>query len=157
MATIRSSSGSSSISAFKQRGLARPRPPGDEDVPAGRKRGAGGPEDRLRQRAHAHQVFGRERPPPEPSDRDGDLGSRGRRADGDPRSVAEPGVQDRPCGGIEPERPGDVDRGAVEPGGRESGRVVGLEPAASLDPDVAGSVDHDLGDLGVLQEHLQAR
>ena len=143
--------------AFKQRGLARPRPPGDEDVPAGRKRGAGGPEDILRQRAHGHQVLGGERPAPEPADRDRDLGSRGRGADGDPRSVAEPGVEDRPRGGIEPERPGDVDRGAVEPRGGESGRVVGLEPAASLDPDVAGSVDHDLGDLRVIEQGLQAR
>ena len=60
-------------------------------------------------------------------------------------------------GGIEAERPGDVDRGAVEPGGGESRRLVGLESAASLDPDVAGSVDHDLGDLRVLKQRLQAR
>ena len=120
----------------QERGLARAGSPGDEDVAAGRKRGSGGPEDMLRQRAHAHEVLGRERPPPEPTDRDRDLGSRGRGADGDPRSVAEPGVQDRPCGGIEPERPGDVDCGAVEPGGGESGRLVGLELPRALDPDV---------------------
>ena len=60
-------------------------------------------------------------------------------------------------GRIEAERTRDVDRGAVEPGGGESRRLVGLEPAASLDPDVAGSVDHDLGDLRVLKERLQAR
>ena len=105
----------------------------------------------------ADQVLSRERAAPEPAYGDGDLGTRGRRADGDPRAVLETGIEDGSGGGIEAERPGDVDRGAVEPGGGESRRLVGLESAASLDPDVAGSVDHDLGDLRVLEERLQAR
>ena len=68
-----------------------------------------------------------------------------------------PSRASRMGGGIEPERPGDVDRGAVEPGGGEPGRLVGLEAAPSLDPDVARSVDHDLGDLRVIEQGSKAR
>ena len=68
----------------EERRLARARASGDQDVPAGQEGRPGGPEDRLRQRAHAHQVLSRERAAPEPADGDGDLGTRGRRADGDP-------------------------------------------------------------------------
>ncbi|MDE2762420.1 MAG: hypothetical protein OXK74_06470 [Gemmatimonadota bacterium] len=141
----------------QERGLARAGAAGDEDVPAGRKGGPGGMERLFRQRAHAHQVLGGERPAPEPADGDGDLGRGGRRADGDPRSVFEPSVQDWLRGGIEPERPGDVDRRAVEPGGGERGRVLRLKFPGSLDPDVAGSVDHDLGDRRVFEQTLQPR
>ena len=41
--------------------------------------------------------------------------------------------------------------------GGEFGCVVGFEPARPLDPDVAGSVDHDLGDLRVSEQLLEAR
>ena len=75
----------------------------------------------------------------------------------DSRSVFEARVQDRPRGGIEPERARDVDGGAVEPGGGEARGVVGLQSPGPLNPDVAGPVDHDLGDLRVLEQPLQAR
>ena len=141
----------------EERRLARARASGDQDVPAGQEGRPGGAEHLLGKGALADEVFGRERTAPEPAYGDGDLGTRGRRADGDPRAVLETGIEDGSGGGIEAKRPGDVDRGAVEPGGGESPRLVGLESAASLDPDVAGSVDHDLGDLRVLEERLQAR
>ena len=157
MATIRSSSGSSSISAFRSVVLPEPVPPGDEDVEAGPERTPGGPKDFFGQRAHAHEIVCRERTSPEPAYGDRDLGTRGRGADRDPRPVFETCVQDRLRGRIEPERAGDVDRRPVEPGGGECGRVVGLQPPRPLDPDVAGSVDHDFGDLRVPEQGLQAR
>ena len=83
------------------------------------------------------------------------MGARGRRADGDPRAVLEPRVEDGARGRIEPERPRDVDRRPVERGGGERGCVDGLELPAALDPDVAGAVDHQLGDLRVLEHGLE--
>ena len=62
-----------------------------------------------------------------------------------------------PGRGIEPERARDVDGRPVERGGGERRRLDGLELAAAFDPDVAGAVDHQLGDLRVLEHGLESR
>ena len=35
--------------------------------------------------------------------------------------------------------------------------AVRRQPPGPLDPDIAGAVDHDLADLGILQSALQSR
>ena len=76
MATIRSSSGSNSISALRSVVLPEPVPPETRMFRREAKQGRpGGPEDRLRQRAHGRtRSSSRERAAPEPADGDGDLG-----------------------------------------------------------------------------------
>ena len=106
------------MSAFRSVVFPEPVPPGDQHVPPGSERAAGGAEHRLGEGALAHEILGRERAAPEPPDGHGHVGARGRSADGDPGAVLEPGVQDRPRGRIEPERPCDVDGRPVEPRGR---------------------------------------
>ena len=64
--------------------------------------------------------------PPKPAYGDHDFAAGWRGGNGDPRSVAESGI--------------------------EEGLGGGIELAASLDPDVPGSLDHDLGDLRVLEQ-----
>ena len=156
MATIRSSSGSSSISAFKQRGLARARAARDQDVAPGAEHALGRAEHALGQGPLADEVLGRERAAPEPADRHRHVGAGRRRADGDPRAVVEPGVENGPGRGIEPKRARDVDRRPVERGGGERWCLDGLELAAAFDPDVAGPVDHELGDFRILEHGLEA-
>ena len=58
-------------------------------------------------------------------------------------------------GRIEPERARDVDGCPVERGGGERRCFDGLELSAAFDPDVAGAVDHQLGDLRVLEHGLE--
>ena len=106
--------------------------------------------------SHADEIVGGERPPAEPPDRQRHLRTRRRGADGDPRAVLESCVEDGAGHGVEPERSGDVDRRAVERGRVERGGVDGFEPAPALDPDVLRAVDHELGDLGVLEHGLEA-
>ena len=156
MATIRSSSGKQLDQGVQQRGLARARAARDQDVPPGPERGAGGAEHLFRQATLAHEVLGRERAAPEPSDRHGDVGAGRRRADGDPGAVLEPRIENGPGRGIEPKRPRDVDRRPVERGGGERRCLNGLELPAALDPDVAGPVDHELGDLRILEHGLES-
>ena len=155
MATIRSSSGSSSISAFSSVVLPEPVPPETRmlrrDRSASRPRGTP-----LGQGPLADEVLGRERAAPEPADRHRHVGAGRRSADGDPGAVVEPCVEDGPRGRIEPERARDVDRRPVERGGGERRRFDGLELPAAFDPDVAGAVDHELGDLRVLEHGLEA-
>ena len=157
MATIRSSSGQQLDQRVQQRGLARAGASGDQDVPPGGQHLPGGAEHRLGEGPLADEVLGRERTAPEPADRHGHVGARGRRADGDAGAVLEPGVEDGPRGGIEPERAGDVDRRPVERGGGERRRLDGLELPTALDPDVAGAVDHQLGDLRIFEHGFEAR
>ena len=118
---------------------------------------AGGPEHPLGQGALADEVLGRERAAPEPADGHGHVGARGRSAYGDPRAVIEPRVEDGPGRGIEPERARDVDRRPVEGGGGERWRLDGLELPAALDPDIAGAVDHQLGDFRIFEHGLESR
>ena len=141
----------------EERRLARARASGDQDVPAGQEGRPGGPEDRLRQRAHAHQVLSRERAAPEPAYGDGDLGTRGRRADGDPRPVLEDGHR----GWVWRRDRGRAAGRCGWPPGRARRRgerwcFDGLELAAAFDPDVAGAVDHQLGDLRIFEHGLEA-
>ena len=140
----------------QERGLARAGASGDQDIPPGPERGAGGAEHRLRQGALADEVLGRERAAPEPADRHRHVGAGRRSADGDPGAVLEPCVENGPGRGIEPERARDVDRRPVERGGGERRRLDGLELAAAFDPDVPGAVDHQLGDLRVLEHGLES-
>ena len=156
MATIRSSSGSSSIRAFRSVVLPRAGASGDQDVPPRSESVAGDEEHLFRQGALADEVLGRERAAPEPADRHRHVGAGRRSADGDPGAVVEPCVEDGPGGRIEPERARDVDRRPVERGGGERRRLDGLELAAAFDPDVAGAVDHQLGDLRVLEHGLES-
>ena len=85
-----------------------------------------GAEHRLWQGALADEVVGGERAAPEPADRHGHVGARGRRADGHPGAVLEPCVEDGARGRIEPERARDVDGCPVERGGGESRCFDGL-------------------------------
>ena len=156
MATIRSSSGSSSISAFQERGLARARAARDQDIPPGPERVAGGAEHLLGKGAQADEVLGGERAAPEPADRHRHVGAGRRSADGDPGAVLEPRIENGPGRGIEPERARDVDRRPVERGGGERWCLDGLELPAAFDPDIAGAVDHELGDLRVLEHGLES-
>ena len=85
----------------------------------------------------------------------GDAGGNG---DGDPGAVRQPGVEDRRRLGVQAQRPRDVDRGPVEDARSELRSIVGLEPLArALDPDIAGPVYHELGDVHVIQDRLKAR
>ena len=140
----------------EERGLPRAGASGDQDVPPGPERVAGGAEHLLRQGAQADEVGGGERAAPEPADRHRHVGARGRSADGDPRAVVEPRVEDGPRGRIEPKRARDVDRRPVERGCGERWCLDGLELTAAFDPDVSGAVDHELGDLRVLEHGLES-
>ena len=121
-----------------------------------RERVAGDEEHLFGEGALPHEVVGRERAAPEPADRHSHVGASGRSADGHAGAVVEPRVEDGPRGRIEPERPRDVDRRPVERGGGEGGCFDGLELPAALDPDVAGAVDHQLGDLRILEHGLES-
>ena len=142
---------------IEQRGLPRAGAAGDQDVPPGTERLAGGAEYALGEGSLAHEVLGREGAAPEPADRHGHVGARRRSADGDPGAVLEPRVEDGPGRGIEPQRAGDVDGRPVECGGGERRRFEGLELPAAFDPDVSGAVDHQFGDLRILEHGLEAR
>ena len=139
----------------QQRGLARAGASGHQDVAPGPERVAGDKEHLFRQGPLADEVFGGERAAPEPADGHGHVGAGRRSADGHAGAVVEPCVENRPGRGIEPERPGDVDRRPVERGGGERRRLDGLELPAAFDPDVAGAVDHQLGDLRIFEHGLE--
>ena len=84
------------------------------------------------------------------------MGAGRRSADGHAGAVVEPCVEDGPRGRIEPERARDVDRRPVERRGGERWCFDGLELPAAFDPDVAGAVDHQLGDLRIFEHGLEA-
>ena len=157
MATMRSSSGSSSIRAFSSVVLPEPVPPETRMLRREWEGVAGGPEHRLGESPLADEVLGGERTAPEPADRHGHVGARGRSADGHAGAVLEPRIENGPGRRIEPERPRNVDRRPVECRGGERWCFDGLELPAALDPDVAGAVDHQLGDLRIFEHGLEAR
>ena len=142
---------------IQQRGLPRSGASRDQDVPPGGQHLPGGAEHRLGEGPLADEVVGREHAAPEPADRHSHVGARGRSAYGDPRAVLEPRIENGPGRGIEPERAGYVDGRPVERSGGELRRVERLELPTPLDPDVPRAVDHELGDLRILEHGLEPR
>ena len=129
---------------------------GDEDVPPAEQGLADERDLAGGERPQLDEVVGRESAGPESADGDGG-GRRGRsNADGHAAAVFEPRVDDRHGGRIEPQRPRDVDGRAVQRGRVQVRSGNGREPGSgALHPYVAGTVDHQLGDLHVVEQLIE--
>ena len=80
--------------------------------------------------------------------------ARRRDADRHARPVVQPGIENR-CGGrVQPEGPGDVDRGAVQRRRVQLGRGDLRQAAVAFKLHVARPVDHDLADVRVCERRL---
>ena len=155
MATMRSSSGSSSISAFSSVVLPEPVPPETRMLRR----------DRSTPSAARNTLSGRAPWPTRssaenarPPNRRIVIATWGL-AGGVQMATREPSSSRASrmgrVAGSSPSGLRDVDRRPVERGGGESRCLDGLELAAAFDPDVAGPVDHELGDLRVLEHGLE--
>ena len=157
MATIRSSSGSSSISAFSSVVLPEPVPP---ETRMFRR-------EREQCRSAARNTVSGRAPWPTRSSAENARPPNRRMviatwgfAGGVHMATLEPSSSRASrtgrVAGSSPSGLRDVDRRPVERGGGERWRLDGLELPAALDPDIAGAVDHQLGDLRIFEHGLES-
>ena len=76
--------------------------------------------------------------------------------DGNTRAVVQAGIDDGSRGRVQAERPGDMDGGPLKRRGGQQRGFVRVELSMSFDPDVVWAVNHDLAHVRVFQNVLQA-
>ena len=157
MATIRSSSGMSAMSALSSVVLPAPGAAAHEDIPAGVQHPLGLVADVRGQRALCDQLRRRKGSVAKPPDGDGD-GRAGRRdADGHARAVVQARIEDRRRGRVQAQGPGDMDRRPLQRRRVERGRGNRPEPAVAFEPHVPRPVDHDFAHVRIVERGLKAR